>query len=461
VQPVVTVAEMVAFDEDELTRTSHEDLVARAGEAVFDTVNRLFGDPADRTVVVIAGKGSNGADGRVAASLLEAAGAVVTVVGPEARPEDLVGADLVIDAAFGTGLTRPYAAPRPPDDTIVMAVDLPSGLDGDTGECFSDPMIADVTVTMAAPKVGLFFGSGPEFSGHLVVADIGISTLSASMALVEDSDLELIPRRARDDHKWTAAVVVVAGSPGMEGAATLATLGAMRAGSGMVRLVTPRPPSAPSASWPLEAVRLETELPLLAEIAAAEAVRARSIVLGPGLGRSAMARAAVRELVATRRIPMVLDADGLDAIENVAELRSLVAESPAPVVVTPHEGELRRLLGVESIDDRLATVRALARDTGATVLLKGPTTIVASPSDEAPSTLLVSAGTPALATAGTGDVLAGVIGALLARGLDPLVAAALGAHLHGRAGARSRGTLIASDLPALIGEVLEEVGHGS
>jgi NAD(P)H-hydrate epimerase len=453
---IVSVAEMGAHDAAALEETSHDELVRRAGHAVAHRAIELLEGASGRHIVVLAGSGSNGADGRVAAALLRRRGAAVRVLGPSARSEDLAGAELVIDAAFGTGLSRPYEAPVPPEGALVLAVDLPSGLDGDTGAVRGAPMRADATVTMAAPKVGLLLGDGPELAGEVTVADIGIATPGATMALVEDADLDALPRREASAHKWSAAVVMLAGSAGMEGAAALSALGALAAGAGMVRLVS----NGSVARIPIEVVVHGAGPTDMAATVLAEARRAGALVVGPGLGADPTMAAAVRRVLEERTAPVVLDADGLGAVGDLDELARLVAARPHPVVVTPHDGELARLVGAPLSADRLAQLRDVVATTGATLLSKGPTTVVVAPGHEEPTVLLVDAGTPALATAGTGDVLSGVIGALLAQGMTAPAAAALGAHLHGRAGARARGTLVASMLPGLVGELLWEVERG-
>ena len=459
-RPVVTVAEMVALDARALEATSAEQLIEAAGTAVAEHVLDRFGPVTGRTVVIVAGKGSNGADGRVAARLLAEAGAPVRTVDPWAGDDDLADAELVIDAAFGTGLARDYCAPTPPADAVVVAVDLPSGVDGDTGGVGGRAMAATTTVTRAALKAGLLLGEGRRLAGDVTVVDIGIAVDVPRAAVVEDADLSALPLRPSDAHKWTTSVTVVAGAPGMEGAGALSSLGALRAGAGMVRLIHPTTAASSPVAWPLELVRRPVPMEALAATAHEETERSGALVVGPGLGATPSAHEAVRHLVSERRCPVVLDADGLGAVQGVEGLAELVARGSAPVVITPHDGELRRLLGTPVPTDRVACAVGLAAATGATVLLKGPTTVVASPEGGPASVLLVTSGTQALATAGTGDVLSGVIAALLAAGLPPLQAAGLAAHLHGRAGAAADGVLIASELPALVGMLIGEVRRG-
>jgi ADP-dependent NAD(P)H-hydrate dehydratase / NAD(P)H-hydrate epimerase len=452
-KPVVAVAQMGAFDAAAMERTSQAELVHRAGYALAMGARRLLPRISGARICVIAGPGSNGADGRVAASVLARRGAKVRIVGPEVVAAELAGADLVIDAAYGTGLSRDFVAPAVPEGARVLACDLPSGLDGDTGESHGSPMRADATVCMAALKSGLLLGDGPELCGTVEVAEIGIATEGTTMGLVEDADLAQIPPKAHREHKWTAAVVAMAGSAGMEGAAALCADGALSAGAGMVRVVT----TGDVGGLPLEVVSRTVEASQLAEQVQAEAGRAGAIVVGPGLGHEPMASAAVRQVLEHRVAPVVLDADGLTAVGSLDELSRLVAARPHGVVCTPHDGELSRLLGRVVGPDRIERLVEATAATGAVILSKGPTTVVVDPGGRV---AFVTSGTPALATAGTGDVLSGIIAALLARGLEPFEAASLGAHLHGRASAAATGTLLAGELGSLVGEVLAEVHRG-
>ncbi len=456
-RPVVSVAEMAVMDARAMETVDHEELVNRAGYAVAHQAGRLLGRVSGRRVVVLAGPGSNGADGRVAARILAARGASTTIVGPTATSDDLRDADLVIDAAFGTGLSRPFVAPTPPAGVPVLAIDLPSGLDGDTGKSLGEPMAATLTVTMAAAKIGLFLGDGPRLSGEVVVADIGIPTDGASMGQIDDGDILAIPQRRANAHKWSSAVTVFAGSPGMEGAASLTSLGALRSGAGMVRLVSP----GSLQRAPLEVVAVPSDIAHLAETVAAESARAGALIVGPGLGRELSVRVEILKVLTERAVPVVLDADGLAAIDSLQELAWIVAAQSSPILCTPHDGELTRLIGHPIGEDRIALLRRVVAETGAIFLSKGPTTVIVTPEPDRPDVVVVDSGTQALATAGTGDVLSGVIAALAARGVSLGRAAALGAFVHGRAGARSRGTLVASELPGLIGEVLKEAGRGS
>lgn len=446
-RPVLSVAEMAAVDAAATAHTPLEQLIARAGAAVAQRALALLGGGYGRRVVVVVGKGHNGDDGRVAAHLLERRGVRVRLLDAASAPQSLPACDLVIDAAYGTGLRGGYRPPRPPAGTGVLAVDVPSGLDADTGAA-EESVLASATVTFGALKAGLLLGEGPARSGEVEVAPIGLDLGRVTMQLVEDGDLALLPPRPREAHKWQRALYVVAGSPGMHGAAELAARAALRAGAGMVRLGSPG--NAPDALGVTEAVARPLPADGFAEAVLEELGRCQALVLGPGLGAASGVAAAVARLLASSPVPVVLDADGLNALGRLAG----AVDAAAPLVLTPHDGEFARLVGAPPGPDRVAAARALAARAGAVVLLKGSTTVVADPVGEV---RLVNAGSARLATAGTGDVLSGVIGALLARGVDPLDAAALGAHAHGRAASLGHAEgLVAGDLPALVSRVLSQ-----
>ncbi|CAN5791874.1 NAD(P)H-hydrate dehydratase [soil metagenome] len=455
--PVVAVDEMQAIDAE--APEPVDVLVARAGAAVARTAREMLGGTYGRVVTVVCGPGNNGADGRVAGEILAGAGAGVRV-----HRFDVAGAhaavprcDLVIDAAFGTGFHGEWS---PPDvgDVPVLAVDIPSGLDGNTGVATGAVLTARRTVTFAALKPGLLLGDGPRRSGRVDVVDIGLDVSRASAHVVTGSDVaEWVTGRSPDAHKWSAAVRVVAGSPGMTGAAYLSSHTAMRAGAGMVQLSSPGMEPG-DIEAPVEVVT--TALP--AEDWADEVLdslrRFGALVVGPGLGRADATVAGVLDLIARASVPALIDGDGLHALAQhpqgpVAALRDRRAAS----VLTPHDGEFRQLTGHESGDDRLAAARQLAVDTGAVVLLKGPVTVTAAPDGAA---LFVANGDDRLATAGTGDVLSGIVGALLAAGLAPLPAAAVGAWVHAESSRHGpRRGLVAGDLPDAVPLVLAELSR--
>ncbi len=449
--PVVTPAEMAEIDA--AAPEPVEVLIGRAGHAVARAALDLLGGAYGRRVVVLAGKGNNGNDGRDAARRLRRAGVRVRVLDAGEAPPVLPDADLVVDAAFGTGFRGAYRAPEP-GFARVLAVDIPSGVDGLTGEVAERVLPADRTVTFAALKPGLLLHPGAGYVGEVDVADIGLDVSGARAAVVDDDDvLAWWPVRQPDDHKWRSAVLVVGGSPGMPGAATLTARAAQRAGAGYVRLGTPG--GAPAGA-PTEAVGLDLPGEHWAPEVLGALDRFHALVIGPGLGRAEGTAEQVRQVVAHAPVPVVVDGDGLTALG--ASAAGVLAGREAPAVLTPHDGEFARLAGGPPGADRLEATRSLAARLGATVLLKGPTTCVAGPDG---FVLLAAAGDDRLATAGTGDVLAGVLGSLLARGVAPAPAAASAAHVHGAAGTLGwRHGLVAGDLVDLLPAVLDDLLEG-
>jgi NAD(P)H-hydrate epimerase len=420
------------------------ELMERAGAAVAREAMRAF--PRARRFAVVCGGGANGGDGRVAARVLREAGReAVETDAPE-------GFDVVVDALFGTGFR---GAPRPEAtaliervnaaDTPVVSVDIPSGVDASTGEVAGTAVRATLTVTFHARKVGLVVAPGRFHAGRVVVADIGLEHGETEVLRTTESVLRLIPRRAPHDSKYTVGVVlVVGGSPGMTGAAVLTATAALRADAGYVTLAVPAASLPVVETLALEPVKLGFSAEDAVETILAAAGRSDAVAVGPGLGRDERARALVRELLERLELPVVVDADALFGLEPV--------ERPAATVLTPHAGELGRLLGISSEEvgaHRLDAARRCAERFAAVVLLKGADTIVVGPqggpivSDHAP---------PSLATAGSGDVLTGVVASFLAKGLEPRLAAAAAATAHGIAAATvpNQAGLVASDVAAAL-----------
>lgn len=437
-----------------------EVLVDRAGSAVARAALRMLGGAYGRRVVVLAGPGNNGADGRVAADRLRERGVAVTVHDALAMPAVVRDVDLVVDAAFGSGFRGDWRPPRLDGDPLVLAVDVPTGLDSSTGEAAKRTLRADATVTFAAPRPGHLIGRGPELCGELTVADIGLDTepgddepAGEQMLVVEEADVaEWLPDRPANVHKWSTAVRVVAGSAGMTGAAHLVSAAAQRTGAGMVTLSSP----GVDADAPVEVV--DRRIPPFdwADAVLADLYRYHALVVGPGLGRENYTVPSIVRVVTDALVPVVVDGDGLFALAwNDEGTPSFLLEREVPTVLTPHDGEYGTLAGRRPGADRIAAVRHLVELTGATVLLKGPTTLVAAPGEP---TWFVTNGDQRLATAGTGDVLAGIIGALLARGVAPIRAAVAGAWIHAEA-ARTAGDvgLVAGDVVGAVPAVLRRI----
>ena len=488
-------------------------LMESAGRAVAGEALAL--GAADRGVLVVCGDGNNGGDGLVAARHLHLLGVPVRVA-LLGRPEALKGdananlvraraagvafvaaetgarpGELIVDAIFGTGLARPVVGSaaeaverirraRQEGGSTVLAVDLPSGLSADSGQPLGTCVEADVTVTLGLPKLGLVLEPGRTLAGRVRVAHIGIvervpGEAPPAVLWTHAGAAARLPLRPASGHKGTFGhVLVVAGSEGKTGAAALAALGAGRAGAGLVTIACPaglndilevkctEAMTVPVPDTQGRAFALAAEKPLL-ELAGSRDV----VALGPGIGTASETVALVRAIVIALEKPLVLDADGLNALANDP---ALLKRRRHATIVTPHPGEAARLLGLQGQEinaDRVATARALAERTGAVVVLKGAATVTAAPDGRV---IVNPTGGPLLATGGTGDVLTGLIAGLLAQGLEPLEAAALGAFLHGSAadGLRQRlGTAgaLASDVadavPGCIESLQREARHAA
>ena len=428
--------------------------VRRAGYSVAVAAKQMMRGAYGKRVVVVAGRGNNGNDGRIAARWLESWGASVRHVPADEAGEAFIDSrrcDLVIDAAYGIGLRGPWSPPIVMD-VPVLAVDVPSGLDATTGEIPGGILVADRTVTFAAVKTGMLFGDGPSVCGEVDVVDVGIDPPADLMThLVDSGDVArwLVPRD-RHAHKWRHAVRVIAGSPGMQGAASLTCAAAMRAGASMVHLSWRG--AVDSLQPPVEVVGHVLPATGWAGHLAADISRFRSLVIGPGLGRGDDVGAEIRDVLASTAIPVVVDGDALAGAIDPTGTHATLRSRPAPTILTPHDGEFAVLGGDAVRSDRVEAVRALAEATQCVVVRKGPTTIVCHPDGRVH---LSVAGDERLATAGTGDVLSGIIGAFVARGLDPFVAATAAVHVHGLAGSSCpRSATIARDVVSALPDVL-------
>jgi NAD(P)H-hydrate epimerase len=491
-KPVLTPAEAAELDRvTQAAGTPADVLMERAGTAVSRACLDLLGGAYGRRAVVVCGKGNNGGDGLVAARhlhragvrarvfLLEAASDLrepaagnaarlgretdvhVRAFEPAALAHAVSRADVVVDAIFGTGFRgAPDDTWAEAIDTInrgdapIVAVDIPSGVDGATGSVAGVAVRADLTVTFGAAKLGVAVLPGAEFAGDVRVVDIGYAAeaMPINAALTEPSDVvSVLPPRAVDAHKRASGtLVVVAGSRTMTGAVKLVARGAGRAGAGYVIVAAPESILPTIQTELTECVFLplaESPQGVVSEEAVPIVLQAlegaHALAIGPGLGRDESATACVRALVRESSAPIVMDADALNAFAGEHET---LRDRKADAVLTPHVGELTRLVG-HPLGDRTTEARSLAAASEAVVLLKGTRTVIATPDGEL---RINPTGTPALATAGTGDVLTGGIGALLARGLQPFAAAWAGAYLHGLAGLLASGDLgdgvLASDV---------------
>ncbi len=451
-------------------------LMERAGQAVAEEAKRMLPEPGN--VLVVCGKGNNGGDGFVASRLLSRSGyKVITIslaerdayppvareaydrVPPEVNlvtnldlnflDEALVRSDLVIDAIFGFSLKGAVRGPAVDvierinkSQKLVLSVDLPSGLEADTGKVHGVGVTADVTVTFSAPKIGMLLHPGSEHAGEWLVADIGIpesliNEYSTFRHLDRTDIYELFPARDISAHKKSVGrVLVIAGSRGMSGAAVLTAHGAYRMGAGIVVFAPPAgitPILNTSLTEAIVRPQAETDAGTLSLTAYDSLLRLSSeydvVAIGPGLTRHPETEELVRKLVGSIEKPMVIDADALNAIAGHTDV---FAKRKAAAVITPHPGEMARLFSVTTkdiLDDPVGFAERAADEFGVVTVLKGSRTIISKASESTINTT----GNPGLATAGTGDVLTGFIAALIGQKLTVYNAASVAVYLHGLA----------------------------
>lgn len=469
-------------------------LMERAGLCVAARVKELYGQ---RKVIVLAGGGNNGGDGLVAGRQLFNEGWNVRVfllakegkLSPDCLlqyqaakklgmpvefrsqvgPKDLHGA-LVVDAIFGTGLSKPVAGPVSEiirlinrTDVPVISVDIPSGISSDDGRIMGEAVKADASVTFGLPKIGHYLHPGAEYTGRLFVEDIGFprelissDRLRTEVVAHEDAAL-LIPERPASSHKGVYGhVLILAGSRGKTGAAIMAARACMRSGAGMVTIGVPEG----IADIVQAVVSEEMVLPLpddgtgafsadvLEKVLSFIAGRVDVCAIGPGIRVTPGTKRLVSGLVSVSTVPLVIDADAVNALQGKA---SILKTAKSPVILTPHIGEMSRMTGTEMPDilaDLPGTARGFSSGFGSYLVLKGAPTLVASPEG---TVSINTTGNPGMATAGSGDVLTGMLAGLLGQGMNPLDAAVLGVYLHGLSGdiaaaARGMHSLIAGDI---------------
>lgn len=484
VWPLVTAAEMRDLDRHTIEQlgVAGEVLMESAGRAVAECVlanlDSSSGEPPQ--VGIVCGAGNNGGDGFVIARQLHLVGVDVEVVivgSADGLPQDaainyrrmlalgieatedlsvLDDASVVVDALFGTGLARPLEGDAADavaainraglSGAFVIAVDLPSGLDADTGQVLGVAVSADETVTIGLPKLGLCQEPGREHAGDIYVARIGIAdeapeTSAGAELWTPEACADVLPERHAEGHKGSFGhVLVIAGSPGKTGAAHLASLGAARMGAGLVTVACPAGVGAILEIKTTEAMTVavpDTEGHCFASASVSKLLSLAGerdvVVMGPGVGQLDETSGLMRELGKRVEQPLVIDADGLNAFAGEDGLIKILHGRSAQTVLTPHPGEAARLLGVTSAEinrDRVAAARQLADAANAVVLLKGACSVIASPEGHV---AINPTGGPNLSAGGTGDVLAGMVAALLGQGLGPFDAAALAAWIHGGA----------------------------
>jgi NAD(P)H-hydrate epimerase len=462
--PVLSVDEMRRVDAE--TTESVDQLMDRAGYAVA-LVSAELGAGYGSVVRVLCGKGNNGGDGYVAATYLAGRGATVIAHAYGQPPPDTpagrarerarrsgvsivplgdrMPAEFVIDAIVGTGFEGTLGFPVADwteTDAVVVCVDIPSGLDGDTGSVTGPVFVADATVTFHTLKTGHLLGDGPDLCGEVVVADIGLSGGDPNLLVMERHDV-VVPHRPRHAFKWSSgAVLTVGGMPGLTGAAALASAAALRAGAGVSNVASTPGTDAVYQSQHLEVPVMSTPGNRTGADAAAlleRLDRFDALIVGPGL-----------EPAEAEYISALLDGFGGAVVVDAGALNATVAAADlvrdGVTVLTPHAGEFKRLTGSES---SLAAAQRLAADADAIVVMKGNPTFIVTHE----IAIVVDIGGPELATIGTGDVLAGIIGAFLATSNDPLIATASAAYIHALAGSRA-----ATGTTPTVLDVLDQVG---
>jgi NAD(P)H-hydrate epimerase len=413
-------------------------LIRRAGYAVAQTALQMLGGSYGKHVIVLAGKGNNGEDGRVASDFLRARGVKVSVFSSSEMPTQLPECDLVIDAVYGTGLRSDFVAPT--TNAPVLAVDIPSGIDATTGECRGAPLRANETITFGGLKPGIVLQPGRTYAGQITIVSLdlpvhlGVQVDEKTINVVTRNDVEQwVPPRAPTTHKWKSGVRAIAGSKTMMGAAQLSCAAAYRAGAGIVHLSSIG--DTPEIISPLEVVYRSVSENHWANQCLSDIERFASALIGPGMGRGDELVEEVFQFVSRCPVPLVIDGDGLQILASSRDgqrrnMANFFAQRTAETVLTPHDGEFSALTGERPSADRIADTRKAAAALQAVVLLKGSTTVVAEPGG---NVFCITNGDARLATAGSGDVLTGVIAALLAVGLDAFHAAAAGAFIHGNA----------------------------
>ena len=455
-----SVEQIRAVEAAALARDGDGTLMRRASHAIALVVAEHTPSPhPGRQVVLLVGSGNNGGDALYAGAFLRARGMRVTAIltDPDKAHQGglkalhrsrgrllqhnepavdgvIDNADVIIDGLVGLAAHPPLregaadlVGKANASNALRVAVDLPSGIEPDTGQVRGVAFLADLTVTFGGIKTGLLVAD--EQAGTIVSVPIGMEMTDQPadlIAMTDGSAQRLLPGPGPGGDKFTGGLVgIVAGSPGYPGAAVLCVGGAVRTRPGLVRYAGAQA-AAVLAHWP----------EVVAAADPADAGKVQAWVIGPGLGTDGPSIALLR-WVLNQDVPVLVDADGLTMLAALPSLLSVRRRTGNTTLLTPHDREFARVFPDIDLGDRLGAVRQAAKNSGATVLLKGHRTLIAEPGGQAAVNLT---GSPWLATAGSGDVLSGVIGSLLATGLPPLIAAAAGAHLHGRAGERAERT---------------------
>ena len=509
---IITAAQMQALDRRTIVegRVPGLTLMNRAGTGVMSAMAQAFGPLTAKRVAVVCGKGNNGGDGFVVARLLHQARAKVSVIpltepsafsadaktmyrrlagvakrvihqspAADRLPALLSGQDILVDAIFGTGLSSPVEgiyrraieainATTAMENCPVVAVDLPSGLHADTGAVQGAAVRAALTVTFGLPKLGLYVGSGIDHAGLVRIVDIGIPSAYADaidapvFLLTPDHVTRLLPGRSVASHKGTFGHAgIIAGSPGKTGAAAMTAMAALRSGAGLVTVATPAGVNGILEGKLLEAMTMpmpDTEAHTFA-LAALEPLHGfanarQAVAIGPGMTTHPETVNLFQALLPRLEVPSVVDADGLNALAGQLHLLSRCKVAP---ILTPHPGEMARLVEVDTRSvnaDRIGIARRFAQTHHSVLVLKGARTVVARPDGTA---AICPTGNPGMATAGTGDALTGVIVGLLAQRLSEWDAACAAVYLHGLAGDLAAAAIGPVGMTA--GDLIQQIPH--
>ncbi len=505
---IATSEEMKQLDRAAQTRFGVSSLILmeNAGVQSVRYIEERYGNLKDKNTAVVCGKGNNGGDGLVIARHLSNKGAYVTVYLLSSAKEiskdsktnleiikkmgipvytsapniqsGLKKADIIVDAIFGTGLKKDISGIYAKAITLinrskkpVIAVDIPSGIDSDNGQIKGCAVRADLTVTFCLPKIGHLAYPGAEYSGSLKIADISIPKSLVDEGSVKthlitkDAVSEILPKRRPDAHKGEFGhLFILAGSPGLTGAAVMAGFSALRIGTGLVTLGVPEGLNhifetkiTEAMTLPLSQTNEQTINPAAKNKILNFLKKTDAAAIGPGLSQNRETAQLIRELIREIKMPMVIDADGINALAGHADI---LRKTKAQIIITPHPGELSRLINITADDinrDRIAIARKASQQYNIIVVLKGANTVIAEPDG---NVYINNTGNPGMASGGTGDVLTGMIAGLICQKVSPINAAIAGVFLHGLAGditARQKGEtgLIAGDMIKKIPEAIE------
>lgn len=507
---VITSEEMRQLDKAAQTRFGIPGLILmeNAGVQSVRYIEESYGNLKDKNIAVVCGKGNNGGDGLVIARHLTNKGAYASVyllsdakeisrdsktnleiikrmkmpvyTGASNIQSGLKKADIIIDAIFGTGLKKDISGIYAKaidlinrSEKPVMAVDIPSGIDSDNGRIKGCAVKADLTVTFCLPKIGHFIYPGAEYSGTLKIADISIpkglvdeSSIKTHL-IAKDSASKILPKRRADAHKGDFGhLFIIAGSPGLTGAAVMAGLSGLRIGTGIVTLGVPEGLNhifetkiTEAMTLPLPQTNEQTISPAAKNKIINFLKKADVVAIGPGLSQNRETAQLIRELIREIRVPMVIDADAINSLAGHADI---LKKTKAQAIITPHPGELSRLINITSDDinrDRITIARKVSQQYNIIVVLKGANSVIAEPDG---NVYINNTGNPGMASGGTGDVLTGIIAGLICQKVSPINAAIAGVHLHGLAGdlaslEKGEAGLIAGDMIKKIPEAWKSV----